>query len=102
MDTASSLSPPTSFVSEARSWMVVTTLSFSWANALAPRRSEARAARMTMRFMWSPLKRVRAVGADGELQLHEQLGDRLVEVSILRAAELAADLADPGGPETPV
>jgi len=29
---------------------------------------------------------MRAVRADGELQLHEQLGDWFVEVTVLRAA----------------
>src|ERR1700754_2256403 len=43
-------------------------------------------------------ERMRAVRADGELQLEEKLVDRL-QVAVLRVAQLAADLAEFRGPE---
>src|SRR5262249_59460145 len=44
------------------------------------------------------LKNMRAVRADGELQLEEQLVDR-ARVAVARAAELSAKLAEFRGPE---
>src|ERR1051325_9044189 len=90
----STRSPPTSWVMEARSEIVVTTFSGA-AKAPVANSSEAMSAK---RFMVL-LERVRAVRADGELQLEEDFVERAIDETVVRAAELAADLAELGRPE---
>src|ERR1043165_1096886 len=74
--------------------MVVTTLSLSAAKALPAAKRRTNSA---SRFM-GLLERVRAMRADGELQLEEQLVDG-AEAAVLGVAQLRAQLAELRRPE---
>src|SRR5437763_16651494 len=91
-------SPPTSPAIDARSSVVEITLSLACACARIGASSTTKAMKPNMNLrMMIPLERVRAVRADGKLELEQQLvGDRPFRV--VRAAVLSADLAEFAGP----
>src|SRR5258708_37821445 len=98
MDSTVMRSPPTSAAIEARSCVAVMTLSLSAAcPTFMQKRRMARSgisAGLVISYLF--LERVRSVGADGELELEQELVGGQV-LAILRAPELAADLAELAG-----
>src|SRR5713226_2183187 len=105
MDSTAMRSPPTSAASEARSSVAVMTLSLPAASQtpVAARNTVVTTRCLRVReiflesILLSGLKRVRSMGADGKLELEQELVGSQV-LAILRAPELAADLAELAGP----